>query len=71
MENPLLLNETNDSNNKSLIDINKDSSNRLKKLIKLIDIKKYSYKNDAYENANCCSKLFFYWAYKTLKVKTF
>ena len=32
--------------------------------------KKIGFDYDVYRNSNCLSKLFFYWAFKILKVKT-
>jgi len=64
-------NETKEINKTEIsetIKINIDQVNELElqKLNKKIC--KYSYTRDAYEQANFCSKLFFCWAYRTLKV---
>ena len=64
---PLLTNEKNKDSTIYIVDEQKERF-RLKILKK---IERFGYKRDAYIHAHCCSKFFFCWAYRTLKVNSY
>ncbi len=63
MNDPLILDEE-----KKITQEDLEKERKLKETQKAIE--NLGYKEDPYLSANCFSKLFFYWIFRTIKVKT-
>ena len=62
MKDPLLLSDQENQ-------ISKQDLKKEKKLLQTTKaIQRFGYKEDPYLNANCISKLFFYWVFRTIRV---